>query len=116
MRVSDSIIGEFGDWLKPSKIQKCRVLHHPFFPEGCPIGYFDGAEQNGVCGAGYIIRINNQEVIKGWMKAGIGTNTREKVLSLWALLSVAGRRGVRRIAVAGDSKIVIGWEKGESKL
>ena len=50
------------------------------------------------------------------MKAGIGTNTRAKVLSLWALLSVAGRRGVRRIAIAGDSKIVIGWAKGESYL
>ena len=48
------------------------------------------------------------------MKAGCGTNSREELLALWSLLFSAQKPGINQIAIAGDSKMIIGWEKGDT--
>ena len=40
------------------------------------MGFFDGAALNGACGAGIVIMIDKDIIFKGWLKVGIGTNTR----------------------------------------
>ena len=63
-----------------------RVIQQPSFTLGWPIRYFDGAAQEGYCDAGFVLKMNSQEIIKGWMKVGCGTNSRVELMALWALL------------------------------
>ena len=59
-----------------------RDYSFPSFVQDHPLVYFDGAPTNGVCGAGFIIKLDNVKVIKGWLKAGRGTNTLVEILGL----------------------------------
>ena len=60
----------------------------PSLEQKHPVGFFDGAALNGDCGAGLVIKIGKDKIIKGWLKAGKGSNTRAKVAVLWSLLFV----------------------------
>ena len=114
MRVSICIISLFNDLYKPQKLKKCKVIQQPSFTLGWPIGYFEGAAQEGYCGAGFVIKMISHEIIKGWMKAGCGTNSRAELMALWDLLYVAKKFGLKQSSIAGDSQMIIGWAKGES--
>ena len=50
------------------------------------MGFFDGADTDGFCGANIVIKFDKSRTYKGWLKAGLGTNTRAKVIGLWILL------------------------------
>ena len=54
--------------------------------------------------------------IKGWMKAGSGTNSRVELLALWALLFVSKTFKVDNIFIIGDSQIIIGWANGDTNF
>ena len=60
-----------------------------------PIGFFDRKNLNGACGAGLVINIGKDKVIKGWLNVGIGTNTRAKVVGLWSLLFCTKFLGIK---------------------
>ena len=47
---------------------------------------FDGADQDGNCGTGMILRIDDSHSLKVRMGVGSGTNTFAEILSLWGLL------------------------------
>ena len=70
-------------------------------------------QHKGSCEVGFVLRVNGQEVIKG-MRVGYGSNTRAELLDLWALLLVAVKILVMRIA--RDSKMIIGWPNEDSNL
>ena len=59
------------------------------------MGSFDGATLNGMCGAGFVIKLGDDKVMKGWLKNGIGTNTRAEVAGLWCLLFYAKYWGIK---------------------
>ena len=46
------------------------------------------------------------------MGGALGTNTMVEVLSLWGLLHFVSLNGIYDISIYGDSKIIIGWDKG----
>ena len=46
------------------------------------IGFFDGAQQNRICGAGMVIRIRNNSSYKLKLGAGCGTNTKVELVTL----------------------------------
>ena len=48
--------------------------------------------------------------------AGGGTNTKEELLALWGLLTVAKMKDIGNLQVAGDSLITINWFKGVSSI
>ena len=75
-----------------------------------PLILFDGASANGLCGAGFILILEAGKVIKGWLNAGRGSNTRAKVIRLWSGLYVARLWGVKDLHVAGDSQAIIHWD------
>ena len=50
------------------------------------MGFFDGAALNGACGACIVIMIDKDIIFKGWLKVGMGTNTRAEVIGIWSLL------------------------------
>ena len=70
------------------------------------MGFFDGAAPRGHCGAGLVIKIDNHRMIKGWLKAGLGTDTRAEVIGFWSLPTCAKFWGLNYLQVLGDSKFV----------
>ena len=44
------------------------------------VGFFDGAASNGECGAGLVIKIGNDLVYNGWLRARKGSNTRAEIV------------------------------------
>ena len=75
------------------------------------IGFFDGAQQDGLCGAGMVIRIRNNLSYRLWMGVGKGTNTKAELLALWGLLYFAKKMNILDITILGDSKVIIEWAK-----
>ena len=81
-----------------------------------PVGFFDGASKKGVCEAGFVIKLNNSRIFRGWLKASLGSNTRDEVIGLWSLLHYARIWGVDHFQALGDSQVVINWVKGKTGL
>ena len=50
------------------------------------VGYFDGAEQGGICGTGMMIKINKRLNYRLKLSIGPGSNSKAKLLVLWGLL------------------------------
>jgi hypothetical protein len=71
--------------------------------------WFDGATvASGNCsGASGILKISDHKIFKWTINCGPGTNTREKLLGAWALLTLASRFAISELLVQGDSKIII---------
>ena len=80
------------------------------------VGYFDGAEQGGYCGAGMIIEINQTSYYSLKLSIGPGSNTKVELLALWGLLYFAKEKDIWLDMVLGDSKAIVEWTKGSYKL
>jgi hypothetical protein len=80
--------------------------------------WFDGATlSNGLqSGVGGLIKISHNSHYKWTFNCVPGTNTREKLLGVWATLYLASRLYIESIQVLGDSKIVIEWLSGRGDL
>jgi hypothetical protein len=79
-------------------------------------GFFDGAAQWGVCGAGFVLHVNQSSFFRGWMVGGVGTNTKVEMLGLWVLLSLALKLEMDCLQVYGDSQVVINWISGKGEI
>jgi ribonuclease HI len=73
--------------------------------------WFDGASQgNGLLsGVGGIIKTSGNSTIRWTLNCGQGTNTRAKLLGLWASLILAQRLNISQLHVLGDSKVILDW-------
>jgi ribonuclease HI len=60
-------------------------------------------------GVGGILKTIGNTTYRWTLNCGHGTNTREKLLGLWASLTLAHRLNIAQLLVLGDSKIVIDW-------
>jgi ribonuclease HI len=82
------------------------------------MGWFDGASQQNSehSGAGGVIKIREHTFYKWMINCGAGTNTRDELLGVWALLTLASPLFIYEINVLGDSRIVIDWLKGKGRL
>ena len=65
---------------------------------------------------GGCIWINDQHYISIKLGCGHSTNTRAKLLALWALLYIAKDIGLPYLHVFGDSSVIINWAKEKSTL
>ena len=50
-------------------------------------GYFDGAATTNIGGAGFVLLINSSHFSHAKMGCSNSTNTRDKLLALWSLMS-----------------------------
>ena len=78
--------------------------------------FFDGAAAKHIAGAGLCIWLNNHHQFAFKLGCGCSTNTREKLLALWASLRVSKDMGLPYLHIFGDSSVIINWSKGESTL
>ena len=59
-----------------------------------PCGFIDGASNCTVVGAGFCIYINDYHHMEFSLGVGHGTNTKAKLLSLWAILLTSHMMGI----------------------
>jgi ribonuclease HI len=116
-------LGMLSNWaaIYPKKVDsknkaKKNVMIHT--PEGLPTGWFDGvAQSNGLqSGAGGLISLSSNSLIRWTFNCGPGTNTRAELLGAWATLHLASRLNIDELQIYGDSKIVIDWMNNKGKL
>jgi len=74
-----------------------------------PVGFFDGAAQGHLCGAGCRIWINQHHYYNLWMSLEDCTNNCSEIIALWLCLHWAKQLGITDIRIMGDSKVVIDW-------
>jgi hypothetical protein len=106
-------LGVVGSSTKKEKVQ------HPIIKKSIPKehkknGCFDGAAQQS--GVGGVLKINEHLAYKWTLNCGQGTNTKAKLMGVWATLTLASRLSITYIEVFGDSRIVIDWLNKEGAL
>ena len=78
--------------------------------------FFYGVEQEGVYGAGILIKLSPYFEVKGWIKDGRGTNSIAELLALWGILFMAKHCRITDVLIVGDSKVMISWDLGVANL
>ena len=89
-----------------------RKICYPPVINDALVGLFDGAEKDGMCGAGMVIHLDLNHSFWLRMDVGRGTNTIFKLLALWGLLYFANKRHISRMYVYGDLKVIADWDLG----
>ena len=81
-----------------------------------PVGFFDGAAQRNLGGAGFVIYISETHYFCFSVGCGICTNTRAELLALWSVLRVCKLMGLPIHMILADSMVVISWVNRMSTL
>jgi len=111
----NKIIQQFKDYMRRKRILGTRILSAPNITT-FPIGFFDGTSQANAGGCGMVIWINSSHSYHYWMGIGSRSNNFAELVVVWALLHWAERLGLSECRVFGDSRVVIGWLQGKTKL
>ena len=72
-----------------------------------PVGYFDGAAQETICGCGVWLRISPECNYKLHWNGGVETNMKSEIMALWGLMWWASLLDADYIWIMGDSKVLI---------
>ena len=83
------ILSSISEWGKKPSPLKGRIHSAPLLQQEKPVDFLNGASKEGVCGASFVIKLNNSRTFRGWLKAGLGSNTQVEVIGLWSLLHCA---------------------------
>ena len=67
-------------------------------------------------GAGICIFLNKDHSFEFALGIGTSTNTKAKLIGLWALLYIAQVMGLPTLNIFGDSSVIINWVKGTDAL
>lgn len=78
-----------------------------------PWAYFDGASDiNGRCGAGLIIHLSEEKIVKASVGLGQGSNNFVELKALHFLFCWLILRNVREVQIFGDSMNTVKWFNG----
>ena len=80
------------------------------------VGYFDDVANDGRCGAGMVLLVNDSLSFRLLMNVGSGTNTKSELLALWGLLFFAFHKNYCDLHVRGDSLVTIDWDLGNHSI
>ena len=80
------------------------------------MGFFDGVVAEGIDGARVYLAINSNHYFHIKLGYGGSTNTREKLLAMWALMHWATALGLPSLQIFGDSSVIINWALGKAAL
>ena len=99
----------------PKKKTKLRIVG-PSPTLVYPCGFFDEVAADCKGGVGFFLALNESHSLNFTMDCGLSTNTKAKLLALWALLDVAVDLGIPSLNIFGDSAVIINWEKCHASL
>ena len=80
------------------------------------MGFFDGAVVEGIGGARIYLAISSNHYFHIKLGCGGSTNTKAKLLAMWALLHWASSLGLPSLQIFGDASIIINWALGKASL
>jgi hypothetical protein len=89
---------------------------NPIYFDDNPIVFFDGAGVGNTCGIGIYIKISFEHTVKAHFAVGTGNNLKEELVGLWGLLLLSSYSSIKKLMVAGDSKVTIDWINSKSNL
>ena len=108
------------EWLQtpsaPDETIKDLSIRYRPHEVNIPALFFDGAQQEGVCGCGAWLKLDNGERYNISWNGGPGTNNKAELLALWSGLLVALHLMIPCINIYGDSQVVIGGISGRTTL
>ena len=81
-----------------------------------PHGFFGGASTKNEGGVGYCLFLNESHSFEFALGVGKCTNTKAKLVGLWALLLTSQMMEIPMLNVFGDSSVIINWAKGIASL
>ena len=81
-----------------------------------PCGFFDGAVAGNNGGVGFVLLLSDSHTLVFSLGYGRCTNTRAKLLALWALLAVSKHLGIPLLTIFGYSLVIINWAKKNASL
>eukprot|EP00253_Pinus_taeda_P007952 PITA_07952 len=91
-----------------------RIVPELQIAEGIPWAFFDGASQNNIAGAGFIIHLSPSHNLKASVGLGSGSNNYAELNALKLLLCWLIHKHILSIQIFGDSQNVIRWVNGLS--
>jgi ribonuclease HI len=79
--------------------------------QGTTCGFFDGVSQGlpPLCGVKVVFHLNHNHYIHARYVLGRRSNNKAKLIALRSLLTIAQEKGVERLHIFGNSKLVIDW-------
>jgi len=81
-----------------------------------PRAFFDGAEDNGICGCGvHIITNENYHFLIHW-NGGKGSNSKAEAVALAGLLSFCLFLNLQNVSIFGDSKVMVDHVLGKNNI
>lgn len=78
--------------------------------------FFDGAQQEGICGYGACLKLEGGERYHIIWNGGSGSNNKDEILALWGSLIVAHHLMIPCIDIYGDSQVVVEGISGRATL
>lgn len=92
---------------KPLKLKKDVYLDLSMELSAFPRAFFDGAEQNGSCGCGFLIMVNENFHFSIHWNGGKGSNSKAEVMAVVGLLKFCLFLDIQDVTVFGDSKVMV---------
>jgi hypothetical protein len=102
--------------VKEEEEDRMEYILNPIFFYDTPIGFFDGATDDSVCGIGIYLKITSDHIVKAYFAGGNGNNMKAELLGLWDLLLLSTSFSIKKMMVVGDSKVTINWINSKSSL
>lgn len=90
-----------------------RVILPPLVEQQGAIAFFDGAEQNDICGVGMVLKLSSILSYRLNMGARRGSDSRAELLALWGLLYFVIKINCLSITIYGDSGFIPNWASGK---
>ena len=81
-----------------------------------PKAYFDGAEQQGTCGCGNLIMVNEKTQFSIHWNGGRGSNSKAEAMALAGLLKFYLFLDLQHVSIFGDSKVMVDYISGKNHI
>jgi len=76
------IILYFKEYSTKEEEDKLAFILNPIYIDDNPIGFFDGAIDDNICGIGIYLKISTEHIIKAHFSRGNGNNMKDEILGL----------------------------------
>jgi hypothetical protein len=108
---TDIILNMSKEFTLDINIRDLRTLVMPKLDFGIPWGFFDEVCQGHppICGVGVVLFRKHNHFIHVRCTPGRGMNNRVEFIALQTLLETASSKGLKKLPIMGDSKLVIDW-------
>lgn len=114
--VTANLIGKLAkEYMVETKNKNPRLLSMPALDFQMSWEFFNEASQGHppLCRVGVILHVSHNHYIHIQYAPGRGSNNRAEFITLWNLLEAVTKKGLTKLQVLRDSKLIIDWANGK---